>query len=89
MKKTFKSKKTINEFIKLFGIMSVCLILTKTISYMFLREGLTISGGSSRKISRTQAGPHTEKANRIKNQLKKQTAQSEANHMLSEKTMPK
>ena len=89
MKKIFKSKKTMNELFKLFGIIVVCLLLKNVINSMFLREGLTMSSGGSRPISESEAGPHTDKANSIKNKLKKQTAQSRANHELSQKTLPK
>ena len=89
MKKLFKSKKTFNELFKLFGIIVVCLLLKNVINSMFLREGLTVGGGTSRPISKTEAGPHADKANDIKNQIKKQTAQSNANHQLSQKTLPK
>ena len=42
MKKIFKSKKTMNELFKLFGIIVVCLLLKNVINSMFLREGLTM-----------------------------------------------
>lgn len=89
MKKLFKSKKTFNELFKLFGIIVVCLLLKNVINSMFLREGLTIGSGASRPISKSEAGPHADKANDIKSKLRQQTAQSNANHQLSQKTLPK